>query len=292
MRIRSIKPEFWSSEDIAEIQDWGDRLLFVGLWSYVDDNGVGRDNPKLIVADLFPLEDDPRETLARVSRGLQTLSELSRIVRYTAADGKDYLQIANWQHQRIDKPNKPRYPTVTSENAIIRESLASMSRDSRETPAPGTGEQGNRGTGDTPQPPAAETDTGPTDAKPKRGDRRSRIDAMNETARPIGVYRFMHDYERASATPIDQKTLSQIETAITPLLAQGIPAEQVASGLRAWEASDSFSATQIASFVHKAGAKASAQPAAGNAHDAKVVGYLDIGRSLTSQTTEARRELA
>lgn len=110
MRIRSIKPEFWSSLDIAAITDWGDRLLFIGLWSYVDDNGVGRDVDKLIVADLFPLEDDPRETLARVSRGLQNLSEAGRIVRYTVA-GKPYLAISGWQHQRIDKPNKPRYPT-------------------------------------------------------------------------------------------------------------------------------------------------------------------------------------
>ncbi|MBM4518346.1 hypothetical protein GS463_27465 [Rhodococcus hoagii] len=127
---------------------------------------------------------------------------------------------------------------------------------------------------------------------PKRSRGMRAVDAMNETARPLEVYRFMHEYEQASQTPIDQKTLSQIETAVTPLIAQGIPPEQVAAGIRAWEASDSFSATQIASFVHKAGAKASAQPAAGNAHDAKVVGYLDIGRSLTSQSTEARRELA
>ena len=67
MRIRSIRPEFWSSEDVASL-DWDTRLIFTGLWCYVDDNGVGRDNEKLITADLFPLEEDPRETLARVSR--------------------------------------------------------------------------------------------------------------------------------------------------------------------------------------------------------------------------------
>ncbi|NKU37729.1 hypothetical protein GS887_27785 [Rhodococcus hoagii] len=84
------------------------------------------------------------------------------------------------------------------------------------------------------------------------------VDAMNETARPLEVYRFMHELEQSSSTPIDQKTLSQIETAVTPLLAQGIPAEQVAAGYRSWQASDSFSTTQIAAFVHKAGARASA----------------------------------
>ena len=41
MRIRSIKPEFWTSDDITALAV-DDRLLFIGLWSYVDDNGVGR----------------------------------------------------------------------------------------------------------------------------------------------------------------------------------------------------------------------------------------------------------
>ena len=54
MRIRSIRPEFWTSEDITSLS-WEQRLIYIGLWSYVDDNGVGRDNPKLIAADLFPL---------------------------------------------------------------------------------------------------------------------------------------------------------------------------------------------------------------------------------------------
>lgn len=145
MRIRSIKPEFWSSEDIAAL-DWPTRLLFIGLWSYVDDNGVGRDNEKLIMADLFPLEDDPRETLATVSRGLQALCDGGQITRYEV-DGRAYLYINAWaSHQRIDRPNKPRYPLPTSENANVRQTLATSSRDPRETPATGAGEQGNRGT--------------------------------------------------------------------------------------------------------------------------------------------------
>ena len=145
MRIRSIKPEFWTSQDIADLS-WDDRLLFVGLWSYVDDNGVGRDVEKLITADLFALEDDPRETLARVSRGLQKLSELGRITRYTI-DGRPFIHITNWlKHQRIDKPAKERYPLPTCENAVIRGTLATVSRDPLDTVAPGTGEQRNRGT--------------------------------------------------------------------------------------------------------------------------------------------------
>ena len=133
MRIRSIKPEFWRSEDIADLTV-EDRLLFIGLWSYVDDNGVGIDRLADVCADLFALdlERDPPETFARVSRGLQNLSEAGRIVRYTV-EGKSYLHITNWsKHQRIDKPNKARYPHPDAENATIREEAATPSRHSRE----------------------------------------------------------------------------------------------------------------------------------------------------------------
>ncbi len=147
MRIRTIKPEFWTSEDVASLP-WEYRLLFIGLWSYVDDNGVGRDVDRLIASSLFPLEEDPRDTLATVSRGLIWLDGQGLITRYTV-EGRPFLHITAWgKHQRIDKPNNKRYEPPTSENAVIRDTLTTPSRDSRDTPAPGTGEQGNRGTGE------------------------------------------------------------------------------------------------------------------------------------------------
>ena len=149
MRIRSIKPEFWRSADISALE-WHARLLFIGLWSYVDDNGVGVDREALIAADLFAddLSRDPRETFARVSEGLSELHSAGLIARYSV-DSRDYLAIVSWKtHQRIDKPNKPRYPEPTSDYAEPRDTLATPSRHFPETPAPGTGEQGNRGTGE------------------------------------------------------------------------------------------------------------------------------------------------
>ncbi|WP_051637731.1 hypothetical protein [Rhodococcus sp. UNC363MFTsu5.1] len=114
-------------------------------------------------------------------------------------------------------------------------------------------------------------------AKRRRG--LQAIDAANATARFPAVHAFMHDYVQASATPIDQKTFAQIEDAITPLIAQGIPGQQVANGIRAWEASDSFSPTQIAAFVHKAGAKASA-PSGQGKPTTKALGHLASAERL------------
>ena len=149
MRIRSIKPEFYRSADISSLE-WECRFLFIALWSYVDDNGVGVDKLSNITADLFAddLEDDSSETFARVSRGLQKLSEAGRIIRYQA-DGKKFLYIVNWlKHQRIDKPNKERYPRPDAESSTISTPIATPSRHSPEGPATGTEEQGNRGTVD------------------------------------------------------------------------------------------------------------------------------------------------
>ena len=139
MRIRAIKPEFWRSQDISNL-DIETRLLFIGLWSYVDDNGVGQDRDALIAADLFAddMSQYPRDTLARIHRGLATLHETEMITRYTV-DGRHFLHVTNWEkHQRIDRPNKPRYPLPTSENAEI----ATPSRHPREDSSTGTGEVG------------------------------------------------------------------------------------------------------------------------------------------------------
>lgn len=146
MRIRSIKPEFWRSQDISALPI-EHRLLFIGLWSYVDDNGVGRDSLASITADLFAddLERDPRETFARVERGLDALSSRGMIRRYVV-ENKRYVFMTAWEsHQKIDRPSKPRYPLPTS----TIETLDESSRDTREDDATpslrarvGTGEQG------------------------------------------------------------------------------------------------------------------------------------------------------
>lgn len=157
MRIRSIKPEFWRSEDVKRLPR-EIRLLFIGLWQYVDDNGVGIDDFRQIASDLFPIEDDPVEVREYVRDGLATLSRLSRegssvplIARYEV-DGKRYVAITGWKHQRVDKPAVPRYPRPpegwTSNDPEPPEGVAESSGDIRESVAPVTGEQGNRGTGE------------------------------------------------------------------------------------------------------------------------------------------------
>ncbi len=149
MRIRGTKPEFWKSRRIAAVS-WDARLVLKGLESYVDDNGVGVDDIELIVSDVFPRDmfASPRETVARVSESITELYRAGLVHRYEAG-GDRLLYISFWESvQRIDKPGKGRIPrpdgTFDYKASEIRESVASP----RESVAPVTGEQGNRGTGE------------------------------------------------------------------------------------------------------------------------------------------------
>lgn len=149
MRIRTVKPEFWRSEDIAALSI-EDRLLFIGLWSYVDDSGIGVDRIAHICADLFApdLEIDPPEVFARVTGGLQRLADRGMVVRYEA-ESRPFLYITNWKaHQRIDRPSKQRYPLPDMGKHGNPRTLHEDSASHPVNASPGTGEQRNRGTGE------------------------------------------------------------------------------------------------------------------------------------------------
>ena len=177
MRIRTIKPEFWRSDDIAALSV-EDRLLFIGLWSYVDDNGVGRDEPQLIQCDLYPL-DTFTEASVRVHAGLKHLSQQGLITRYEGPDGRKYLQVNTWdKHQKINRPSKSRLPRYDAENCTLTEHSVSPHCTLTEgsLPEQGTGNR-EQGTGKHPllAPPreielaesaSAETQTVSADAAP------------------------------------------------------------------------------------------------------------------------------
>lgn len=152
-RIRTVKPEYWKSESIA-LLTMQTRLTFIALWTYVDDNGVGKDNAQLVTAEVYPLEKDPRATLAHVQHSLDELADAGRIVRYSNA-GRSYLHITNWrEHQRIDRPNKARYPLPDDDGSVLTSTDPEHdpgpnepSRNPRETPASGAVELGSSGAG-------------------------------------------------------------------------------------------------------------------------------------------------
>jgi len=126
MRIRTIKPEFWTDKRVAS-WDHFTRLLFIGLWSAADDHGRGSAESARLASELFPydLSRDPRETLARVAAGLDTLAASCRITLYDV-EGEAFYEVSSWtKHQRVDNAGKPRVPMPS-------EGVARPSRDPRE----------------------------------------------------------------------------------------------------------------------------------------------------------------
>ena len=124
-RIRTVKPEFFESESLAKVSRES-RLAFIGLFTLADDHGRLRYLPKRIAGDLFPLDDDV--TPEHVERWITELEEVD-CVRTYEVEGKTYLYLPEWEtHQKIDHPSQSRIP----------EPLATPSRDSRETLAPGS----------------------------------------------------------------------------------------------------------------------------------------------------------
>jgi hypothetical protein len=106
-RIRTVKPEFWTDETMAEISRDA-RLLFLGLLNHVDDEGRCVYNPRLLKAAVFPLDDDITPEMIR--RWIVELSTSARCVIYEAS-GHRFLAIHNFvKHQKIDRATQSRHP--------------------------------------------------------------------------------------------------------------------------------------------------------------------------------------
>ena len=62
-RIRTVKPEFWSSEQVMSCRPMA-RLLFIGIWNFCDDGGNHPLSPRTIKALVFPGDDITAEEVS------------------------------------------------------------------------------------------------------------------------------------------------------------------------------------------------------------------------------------
>jgi hypothetical protein len=114
-RIRTIKPEFWSSEQVIECSPLS-RLLFIGLWNFCDDYGRHSFSPRQIKALVFPADNFSAD---EVSKMLGELAAHGLILIYDA-DEKTYLEVTGWSHQKIDRKNPSRCPDPPSNSTNVR----------------------------------------------------------------------------------------------------------------------------------------------------------------------------
>ena len=111
-RIRTIKPEFWTSAQVLECST-NVRLLFLGLWNFCDDKGRHPASPKQVKAEVFPA--DPF-TMDEIQTMLDELAQ-NDLIRFYVHENTTYFYVTGWKHQRIDKPQDPKYPDPFDEHS-------------------------------------------------------------------------------------------------------------------------------------------------------------------------------
>ncbi|MFP8959323.1 hypothetical protein ACLIYP_01940 [Streptomyces nanhaiensis] len=117
-RIRTIKPEAFVSESLAEVSVNAERTFF-GLLTQADDHGRFRDNAAIINGLLWPLRAE--HTPVHAEEDLHQLAEAGLICRYTGCDGRRYLHVVTWfEHQKIDKPSQSRLPSCPLHHPAAR----------------------------------------------------------------------------------------------------------------------------------------------------------------------------
>lgn len=108
-RIRTIKPEFWTDEDVVELE-FHERLLFIGLWNFADDDGFIEYKPKQIKMRIFPGDK------IDIPHAVEALTERGMIEHFEAdIDGVIHrlLHVTNWErHQAINRKTVSKWIAV------------------------------------------------------------------------------------------------------------------------------------------------------------------------------------
>lgn len=151
-RMRTLKPGFFTSLDIAELRR-ETRLHFAGLWTYADDYGRGVDDPRLIKAAVWPLDDDI--TIDDIERMQDELAKHDRITRFMVA-GRPFFQVHKWlDHQKPNRRVDTALPAVEDAD-IVKQCgrSADAVQEQCSSGGEGSGEVGGEGT-----PPSTDVDT-------------------------------------------------------------------------------------------------------------------------------------
>src|SRR5262252_758264 len=134
MRIRTVKPEFWSSPTVARLSLRA-RLLFSGLWYCADAEGRGLADAGRIRRALFPWDDEISD--AQVDGSLRELASQGLIRLYsrrltpTKSRQRATLlyQVTSWdEHQIVNRPTPSRLPpaeTRPRNHGVLTESSRS-----------------------------------------------------------------------------------------------------------------------------------------------------------------------
>jgi hypothetical protein len=113
-RIRTIKPEFCTSEQIVECST-NARLLFVCMLCFCDDAGRHPANTKRLKMEVFPGDNFENSAIRSM---VNELLRVGLLTEYTH-EKSVFWQVTGWKkHQKIDRPSY-KYPPFGSDGKPI-----------------------------------------------------------------------------------------------------------------------------------------------------------------------------
>ena len=114
-----IKKEFWTDDKILELEPV-ERLLFIGIWNFSDDEGILKNNSKVLKAQIFPADDITADDISLVIKNMVKIGLL--LINNDAT----LLKVKNWEdHQKINRPTPSKYKFVRGETASFTEDSVS-----------------------------------------------------------------------------------------------------------------------------------------------------------------------
>jgi hypothetical protein len=258
-KIRGIKPDFWTDEDIVELTALA-RLLYIGLWNYACDNGHLEDRPKQIKMRVLPADD------CSVADLLRELDEKGRITRregwITVPNLTDHQRIDKRFFTTCDKPGcvkpgaEPANPERKTRRAHAENTTGAPEAHDVPTPRPPgdcDGESDGEGDGDGELVPASKLD-GP--------QRQLALVAATPTAQTLVGEWIDHCSERPPG-----RVIGQVSKELKALLDEGIDPERVRRALAEWNRKGLHPST-LPSVVHEIGNRAPAKTNRQAAEDA------------------------
>ena len=147
-RIRTFKPEFFRSPDTAKASPLA-RILFLAMWSWADDEGVGETNLYGLRGFAFPDSDDL--AVEEIPSLLKEISGSYGVLFYECR-GRYFYAVPSWdKHQKTERRASSRHPKRDDPDSRpdlrfqLVEDLRGNSSAMQGQSALGTGEPGNRG---------------------------------------------------------------------------------------------------------------------------------------------------
>lgn len=103
-----IDPAIWESIDFSKLSAAA-KIVFIGLFSFADDEGRGRATASYLKSKLFAFSDEMSN--AGVKKCLREISQHMSITFYADAKGDEYYTLDNWRKwQRLDRPAESQLP--------------------------------------------------------------------------------------------------------------------------------------------------------------------------------------